>query len=97
MRGEYLTIYCTGLGDVTNRPVSGAAAPANPLANTIAATSVSIGGVSAPAIFSGLSPGFVGLYQVNVQVPLNAPVGNAVPVVLSIGGAASNTVTIAVQ
>jgi len=58
---------------------------------------VSIGGVSAPAIFSGLSPGFVGLYQVNVQVPLNAPVGNAVPVVLSIGGAASNTVTIAVQ
>lgn len=97
MRGEYLTIYCTGLGDVKNRPVSGAAAPANPLANTIATTSVSIGGVSAPAIFSGLSPGFVGLYQVNVQVPLNAPAGNAVPVVLSIGGAASNTVTIAVQ
>ena len=62
-----------------------------------AGAAVTIGGVSAPAIFSGLSPGFVGLYQVNVQVPLNAPVGNAVPVVLSIGGAASNTVTIAVQ
>jgi uncharacterized protein (TIGR03437 family) len=97
VRGEYLTIYCTGLGDVTNRPTSGVAAPANPLAYTIAATSVTIGGVTVPAIFSGLSPGFVGLYQVNAQVPLNAAVGNAVPVVLSIGGAPSNTATIAVQ
>jgi len=39
----------------------------------------------------------VGLYQVNVQVPLGAPAGDAVPVILSIGGIASNTVTIAVQ
>jgi len=46
---------------------------------------------------SGLAPGAVGLYQVNVQVPLGAPAGDAVPVILSIGGIASNTVTIAVQ
>jgi uncharacterized protein (TIGR03437 family) len=39
----------------------------------------------------------VGVYQVNVQVPGNAPAGNAVPVVLSVDGAPSNTVTIAVQ
>ena len=44
-----------------------------------------------------LAPGFVGLYQVNVQVPAEAPTGDGVEVVLSIGGVASNTVTIAVQ
>jgi uncharacterized protein (TIGR03437 family) len=39
----------------------------------------------------------VGLYQVSVQVPAGAPSGEAIPVVLSIGGVASNAVTIAVN
>jgi len=39
----------------------------------------------------------VGIYQVTVQVPVGAPSGAAVPVVLTIGGVASNIVTIAVQ
>jgi uncharacterized protein (TIGR03437 family) len=47
--------------------------------------------------FSGLALGFVGLYQVNVQVPAGTPSGDSVPVTLNIGGAASNTVTLAVQ
>ncbi|MCH8268298.1 MAG: hypothetical protein IH846_12330 [Acidobacteria bacterium] len=50
-----------------------------------------------PVRSSGLAPGFVGLYQVNVQVPSNAPTGEAVEVVLTIGGVTSNTVTIAVE
>jgi uncharacterized protein (TIGR03437 family) len=47
--------------------------------------------------FSGLAPGFAGLYQVNAIMPEGSPAGSAVPVVLSIGGVTSNTVTIAVQ
>ncbi len=47
--------------------------------------------------FSGLAPGFVGLYQVNVEVPASVTPGGAVPVVLTIKGAPSNTVTIAVE
>ena len=47
--------------------------------------------------FSGLAPGAVGLYQVDVQVPLATPAGNAVSLTISIGGVISNTVTIAVQ
>lgn len=94
--GEFLSIYCTGLGDVTNRPASGLPAPGDPLSTTIAAPTVTIGGVSAAVNFSGLSPGFVGVYQVDVQVPENVPTGAEVPVELTIGGAASNTVTIAV-
>jgi uncharacterized protein (TIGR03437 family) len=58
---------------------------------------VTVGGVNASVSFSGLAPGYVGLYQVNVQVPANAPSGDAVPVILNIGGVTANTVTIAVQ
>jgi uncharacterized protein (TIGR03437 family) len=47
--------------------------------------------------FAGLAPGWVGLYQVNVQVPANAPVGGNVPVALSVGGVAANQVTMAVE
>jgi uncharacterized protein (TIGR03437 family) len=56
-----------------------------------------IGEVRASVLFSGLAPTFVGLYQINVQVPAAAPFGNAVPLVVSIGGAIAQTVTIAVQ
>ena len=47
--------------------------------------------------FSGLAPGFVGLYQVNARVPATSATGPSVPVVISIGGVQSNTVTMAVQ
>ena len=57
---------------------------------------MTIGGISETASFSGLAPGFVGLYQVNAQVPAGVTAGSAVPVSISIGGATSNTVTIAV-
>jgi uncharacterized protein (TIGR03437 family) len=42
-------------------------------------------------------PGFAGLYQVNVRVPEEAPSGETIPVELTIGGIASNQVTIAVE
>ena len=96
-RGEYVTIYCSGLGDVTNRPPSGAAASSNPLSVTLAAPTVMIGGRPALVTFSGLAPGFVGLYQINAQVPADAPVGERVPLSVTQAGAQSNTVVIAVQ
>jgi minor extracellular serine protease Vpr len=90
-------IFCTGLGPVYNQPRTGEPAPANPLAETTTTPVVTIGGVPAAVSFSGLAPGYVGLYQVNALVPEGSAVGNAVPVTISIGGATSNTVTIAVQ
>jgi uncharacterized protein (TIGR03437 family) len=94
--GEFIAIYCTGLGPVTNTPATGQAAPSNPLATTIPTPQVTIGGIPAVVSFAGLVPGFVGLYQVNAQIPGAAPEGNAIPVILSIGGAAANPVTIAI-
>lgn len=93
----YLQIYCTGLGPVTHQPPTGYPAPGGPLAETLSTPEVTIGGVPATVLFSGLAPGTVGEYQVNVRVPVGAPVGSAVPVAITMGGASSNTVTIAVS
>ncbi|MGA2588656.1 MAG: hypothetical protein ABSH32_01960 [Bryobacteraceae bacterium] len=91
----YIQIYCTGLGPVSNQPPTGAPAPSGPLAETPTTPTVTIGNVAATVSFSGLAPGYVGLYQVNALVPAGTPAGDA-PVAISIGGASSNTVTIAV-
>src|ERR1700693_3078812 len=95
--GSYIQIYCTGLGPVTNQPPTGGSALVSPLSATTTSPTVTIGGTAATVVFSGLAPGAIGEYQVNVQVPASAPSGNAVPVVISIGGVNSNPVTISVQ
>jgi uncharacterized protein (TIGR03437 family) len=95
--GDYLQIYATGLGPVSNTPKTGAQAVASPLSSLIDNAAVTIGGVPAPVGFAGLAPGFVGLYQVNVQVPQGVAAGDAVPVVLSTGATVSNVVTISVR
>jgi hypothetical protein len=93
-----LQIFCTGLGPVTHQPPSGSPAPTSaPFAETMTTPTVTVGGIPAHVVFSGLAPGFVGEYQVNAQVPATVSGGNAVPVVISIGGITSNTVAIAVQ
>jgi uncharacterized protein (TIGR03437 family) len=84
--GNYISLYCNGLGPVTNQPATGAVAPAGPLAETTTMPTVTIGGQSATVEFSGLAPGLVGLYQINVQIPANATAGTQA-VVISIGGA----------
>ncbi len=97
-RGDYITILCNGLGPVSNQPASGAPALANPLSATIVTPVVIVGGIDAPVQFSGLAPGFVGVNQVNVQVPATAAVGNAVSLVIrTADGSTSNVVTIAVK
>jgi len=96
-KGDFVLLYCTGLGDVVNSPNPGDPAPSDPPSETVVQPSVTIGGVSATVSFSGLAPGFAGLYQVNVQVPAIAPSGSAVPVVLQIGGVTANTATIAIE
>lgn len=95
--GSLVSIYCTGLGAVTNQPTTGSPAPTAPLAETTTKPTVTIGGVPAVVQFSGLAPGLVGMYQVNAFVPSGLAGGNPVPVAISIGGITSNTVTMAVR
>lgn len=94
--GDFISIYCTGLGATNPVPGLGAATPTNTLYPTTTTPVVTIGDLPAKVIFSGLAPGFVGLNQVNVQVPDGVAPGDAVPLSLTIGGIKSNTVTIAI-
>ena len=95
--GAFLAIFCTGLGPVQPEVESGDVAPSTePLARTLSPTLVNISDIPAFVTFSGLAPGFVGLYQVNVQVPMGVPSG-VQEVEIIINNVPSNTVTIAVQ
>jgi uncharacterized protein (TIGR03437 family) len=61
--------------------------------------SVTIGGQVAQILYAGGAPGEVaGLMQINVQIPDGVQAGNAVPVVVKVGGVSSQAgVTIAVR
>jgi uncharacterized protein (TIGR03437 family) len=97
--GDIVVIYCTGLGATNPAARSGEAAPGppSPLAKVVTPVSVTIGGQAAVVQFAGLTPGYAGLYQVNVQIPAGITPGSAVPLVLSQDGVPSNTVTLAVR
>lgn len=95
--GDTVIILATGLGPVTPEVANGANT-VDALRTTTTTPTVMIGGVSAAVAFSGLSPQFVGVNQVNVVVPAGAPTGNTVPLQISVGGLTStNQVTMAVQ
>jgi uncharacterized protein (TIGR03437 family) len=84
----------------TGQPIvigDGDAATASPTIATAAAPVVTIGGKEATILFSGLAPGYVGLWQLNVKVPIDAPVGAAVELIVRYGGKNSSRVTIAVE
>lgn len=92
--GEFVVIFCTGLGPVLTPVKSGDSAPSvPPLAAAAYTPAVSIAGVPAYVSYSGLAPGFVGLYQVNAQVPTGIPTGNQTVQIITLG-IASNIATI---
>jgi uncharacterized protein (TIGR03437 family) len=96
-RGHALVMYVNGLGAVTNQPASGEVAPTTPtLASTKAIPTVTIGGQSAQVLFSGMTPGYVGLYQVNVIVPNGISTG-VQQAIIAIGGVTSKTSNVQVQ
>lgn len=98
-RGSVIQIFATGAG-ATNPPLAaGEAAPigGDPLVLTVAKPVVIIGGVNAPVQFSGMAPGYPGVWQINAQVPPNVTPGNAVQLQVQIGTAQSNTATVTVN
>ena len=95
--GDIIAIFCTGLGSVAPAVPDGSGAPSSPPASTVATAAVSIGGKPASVLFAGLSPGFVGLYQIDAVVPSGVAPGSQVPVVVSIAGQTSPPLTMAVK
>jgi uncharacterized protein (TIGR03437 family) len=84
--GDYIEIYCTGLGPTRETryvPV------------TTVTPVVYLGATAVTPSYSGLS-GYVGVYQVNIQIPAGLASGT-LPLVIASGTAYSNAVNIAVQ
>jgi uncharacterized protein (TIGR03437 family) len=95
--GDTVTFYATGLGPVSPPALDGSAS-SDTVRQTTAIPTVQIGGMAAQVSFSGLSPQFVGFYQLNVVVPGGIAASPTVPVqVQTADGSSSNPVTIALQ
>jgi minor extracellular serine protease Vpr len=94
--GEVVAIYCTGLGPVTPAVNSGQPSPSNPLSITATAATATVGGIPALVQFSGLTPGSIGLYQVNAVIPKGLSSG-AQQVTISVAGATSKAVPTYIQ
>jgi uncharacterized protein (TIGR03437 family) len=96
--GEYLTMYFTGIGPITNNPGTGKVAQGSPsLSQSTSTVSVTVNGIFVQPSYTGLTPGFVGLGQLNFQLPANTPGGNTIPVVLTINGVSGKSVQISVR
>jgi uncharacterized protein (TIGR03437 family) len=96
-RGEVLFMFGNGLGRVSPLLGSGEAAPANTLFSAVQTPTVTIGGRPATVLFAGLAPGFVGLNQLNIQVPADAPLGFNIPLRITSGAVSSETFLVRVM
>ena len=67
--GDAITIFATGLGVVAPPVLSGQPGTANPTAVAAIWPTASVGGQPAKVEHAGLSPGMVGVYQVEVTIP----------------------------
>ncbi len=94
--GAVIQIFATGFGETTPRVPAGDRSPSSPPATVVRIVTATVDGINAPVHFAGLAPTFVGLYQVNVQIPAGVRAGE-VNLLLTQDGAESNIVTVFVQ
>lgn len=101
--GDVLILYVTGVGGLTDPPLTGQPALGNPVSFATVNPTVTVGGVAAAVSFAGLAPNFVGVGQVNISLstPLPAvtqgPSGPTLTLVINFGGASSIPVELPVM
>ncbi len=94
--GGSLVVYFTGGGLVNGDRRTGVPAASTTLMQTKLATTVTIGGQQVGVAFSGLTPGSIGLYQVNITVPTNLSPGDY-PVAITVGGVTGSPAVVSVK
>ena len=94
--GTFVQVYATGLGPVSPPQSDGQPASTTTLANTNFPCTASLGTVPATALFCGMAPGWVGLWQVNVTLPTGMTPGTY-PLTVTVNGQPSNTGNISVK
>lgn len=85
-RSDTIVIYLTGLGKTFPTVDAGLSSPSDPLARALVEPIVSLGGVELPVTYSGLTPGEVGVYQINAQILRWVPTGFSIPLKINQGG-----------
>lgn len=91
----FLVLYGTGLRNAPN-------ADGNSGNGVAESVQVTVGGINASVLYAAAAPGFVGLDQINVQIPDGVVAGANVPVVMKVNNGQgtmvqANAVTIALQ
>jgi uncharacterized protein (TIGR03437 family) len=94
--GETLIMYLAGLGTTNPAvPTNGIAPSAEPLARPVVPVTVTVAGAPAATPYAGLTPGAIGLAQIDFTIPLDAKPGN-LTVLVKQNGVTANSVTVAV-
>jgi uncharacterized protein (TIGR03437 family) len=94
--GAVAAVFSAGLGPVEPAVSSGMPASFDPLSTTVLPVEAEIDGQRVGVLFSGLAPGFAGLYQVNIQLPPALRPGRHV-LVIRVGGLTSNEVFLDIE
>jgi uncharacterized protein (TIGR03437 family) len=95
-RGDWVALFATGEGQTVPQGVDGVLPAPGKWPSPQGDLEVQFGGIHGDVIFKGVV--YAGVLQVNVWVPTGAPAGNAVPLVLSVGGVPNTgTLTIALK
>jgi uncharacterized protein (TIGR03437 family) len=102
--GDTIVIYAIGLGPTSPPVSSGTASPSSTLAVVPGTTKVCFGvedpfhqAPCATPLFVGLTPGYVGLYQINVTIPSGVASGNSTMALIEEDNISSTSVMLAVQ
>jgi uncharacterized protein (TIGR03437 family) len=89
---DHISIYLTGMGQTMPQVPSGAPAPSDPLSLVLVQPTVTLGGVNLPIEYAGLTPGSVGVYQINAAIPFKGlPEGFEIPLTITQGGMTNTT------
>jgi uncharacterized protein (TIGR03437 family) len=83
---DIISIYLTGLSQTSPAAPFGDGAPSDPLAVTATLPTVTLGNSGLPVLFSGLVPGEVGVYVINVLVPHGVADAVQTPLTIKQGG-----------
>jgi uncharacterized protein (TIGR03437 family) len=94
--GSVIIAYLTGSGPVSPTVSDGVPTPTDTLVKATSAYSATIGSAAAEVQFTGLTPSFIGLVQMNILVPSGLAPGSY-PLTVTIDGQTSNSANISVK
>jgi uncharacterized protein (TIGR03437 family) len=96
-RGEFIQIYGTGAGTLSQPLQDGQPVPLSPLVAPTATPQVFIGGVETPPLATVMAPTLVGVWIINAIIPDQPFIKGRVPIIVYMNGVDSNEVTVFVD